>query len=622
MLLNEGKFLNTENFARHLYNHLMKIPEMHMEGEEFSHVRPFRQWPELYDEFYELVLPYKGKTALPFNELMKKVKGEFLVRYKYTHEEDEEVVASIVNFQMTIYQDFFDIYKKRERIETLSHELMHMIQFMFPHTPEDETEKDYYHQPYEIEAISKDIVYEMRLKIRRGKIHNQYEAKNFLINHKNFKKFPPKFKRKMMKKILLDLFYYNPPVNESLNEAKYLKTGELPEIIYQTIYNALKHDNFPFNDKDGIKILRKTLNKQQSKRNYKIELPLFNNRTFKEFEKLLDVYNIVDKDKLNYFKENFTLVIEPNRTEDAIAIVDENSITVSKDFFKFNKEEQLLVLHHEATHMLQIQFPIFAGTYYQKLGTPKAKYEKDPLELQAYGSELTKEIASMIKKDVIKDMGAVSEFVKEHPFYKSTSLKYKSKLLRKILANIKSEYRLPDRFDNYLESLNELKMPSTKLTDDELIDKILLRKQTRKETVEHKFLLIFFDILRGYNISPEVFINRYHKYVSDEISDSISIEDIMQFLRFVGKSKEHSKVAKVLRISTNKIEYLKNKFETKLLTPIKKIYRHDSSDKTYAGLHFTDTKKRYNSMLIKNIQKADKVQTLKENYNKSTALFA
>ena len=60
MLLNEGKFINTETIARHLYNHLMRIPEIQDDYlGEFSHVRPFRQWPELYDEFYELVSEYR-----------------------------------------------------------------------------------------------------------------------------------------------------------------------------------------------------------------------------------------------------------------------------------------------------------------------------------------------------------------------------------------------------------------------------------------------------------------------------------------------------------------------------------------------------------------------------------
>jgi type II secretory pathway predicted ATPase ExeA len=118
--------------------------------------------------------------------------------------------------------------------------------------------------------------------------------------------------------------------------------------------------------------------------------------------------------------------------------------------------------------------------------------------------------------------------------------------------------------------------------------------------------------LKVYNIEPETFINRYHKYVDGVDTNSISIEDIKDFLRFAGKVDEHSKVLRVLRISQKRLDNLKNRFETKLIEPMKRIMRHDTTDATHAGLHFPASGKRYNAMLINALQKAEKVKTLKE----------
>ncbi len=623
MLLNEGKFINTESLARHLYNHLMKVPEMQLGEEELSHVRPFRQWPELYEEFYELVLPYKKKTEEPFEEMVKRIKGEFLVRFIPDFHPEAIATMKDKHYQIFLYKQFFDHHKKRERIQVLAHELMHMIQFMFPYTPSAET--DYYHEPLEIEAIAKDFVYDMRLKIRKGKINNQVEAKRYLMNHYIFKKFPIKAQRKMWKKILMDLYYYN-PVNENLEEARYIEVGKLPELIFDKIESMLKEENFPHEIKNGaIKIYGKRAGKKQKIKSYCIVRYLFEqNNIWEEFKKLSNRY---DKSLLKfqeeYFKKEFEIIIKPNFTDvSGIAFVSVDSITIAKEFFRFNRDEQLSILHHECVHLLQTQLPVMLGKYYEKLGTSKHEYNKDPFELQAYGKELVKDIGDLIRDNKIKNMKKVSRFITSHPYYEQTSQKYKSKMFKKVMSNVKSLYNLPEKENSFFESLNELKLPSTKLNDDELIDKILIRKQERKQTIESKFILIFFSILKTYNIEPETFINRYHKYVDKIESDSISIEEIMSFIRFAGVSAEHAKVAQVLRISTKRIENLKTRFETKLLEPIKRIFRHDATDKTYAGLHFTDTKKRYNAMLIKNLKKAEKVKDLKENVLKITDLLA
>lgn len=616
MLLNERRFIDTEQLARHLYAHLMRLPEMHIR--EFSHIRPFRQWPDLYDEFYEIALEHKPKDETRFNEKMKKMKSEFIIRYSPHYYSDDKkvygVIASITDFQITLHKAFFKEYKKRQRIEVLSHELIHLVQHIFPHIPDEK--RTYQHQPYEVEALSKDIVYDLRVKIRRGKVKNQEEARKEIANNPDFEKFTPKQKIRMMKKILLDLYYHN-PIHENLNEARYMNVGNLPDMLLKRIEDILLAERLPvFKGEDGAVKIR---NKNKLPKRKKIEHKLFYLDLWKEFKNvLLSKYSedLLDIKQTKKMYRDTVLTIYPNKkgTDGAFAFVNINPLELSlfKEFFTIDKEEQLSILHHEVTHLFQSQFPVFAGKYWEKMGSSKYSYEKDPFELQAYSSELVKMIGDSVKKNEIKSMEDVSTVITEHPFYQSTSEKFKKKMFQKIMANVKEIYHLPTKIDSYTESINELLLPSKKLDDDTLIDSILKRKELRKEAIESKFLILFFRILKVYNIEPETFINRYHKYVDGVDTNSISIEDIKNFLRFAGKTDEHSKVLRVLRISQKRLDNLKNRFETKLLIPMKRIMRHDATDATYAGIHFPASGKRYNAMLINALQKAEKVKTLKE----------
>jgi len=619
MLLNEGKFINTETIARHLYNHLMRIPEIQDDYlREFSHVRPFRQWTELYDEFYELVSEYRFQFEKDFTEMMKKMKSGFIVRYSsgFGSEDRREydTFASIEDYQITIYKSFFRNHSKRQRIEILSHELMHMIQFLFPHSPNQK--KDYYHQPHEIEALAKDIVYDIRLKIRRGKINSKEEARIYLQRNHDFQKFPKKFKRKMLRKIMLDLFYHN-PITENLTESRYMDVGNLPEMMLKRIEDVLWLKKLPvFRGKDGAVKIR---NKIKLPKRKEVEYGLFylDLDLWKEFKKvLLTKYSedLLDLKQTKKMYRDTTLTVYPNKkgTDGAFAFVNPLGLFLFKDFFNMNKEEQTSILHHEIIHLLQSQFPIFAGKYWEKMRSGKNVYEKDPFELQAYSSELVKMIGDSIKKNEIKSMQEVSVAITEHPYYQLTSDKYKKKMFQKIMSNVKAIYHLPTHYDSYNESINELLIPSKKLDDDQLIDTILQRKELRKNAIESRFLFLFFTILKTYNIEPATFINRYHKYVDGLDVDSISIDDIRDFLRFAGSSDEHSKVMKVLRISNKRLYHLKDRFKEKLLDPMKRIMRHDTTDATKAGKHFPVSGKRYNTMMIRALQKAEKVKTLKE----------
>jgi len=616
MLLNERRFIDTEQLARHLYAHLMRLPEMHIR--EFSHIRPFRQWPDLYDEFYEIASQHKLKDESRFNEKMKKMKGEFIIRYSPHYYSDDKkvygVIASITDFQITLHKAFFKEYKKKQRIEVLSHELIHLVQHIFPHIPDEK--REYQHQPYEVEALSKDIVYDLRVKIRRGKIKNQEEARKEIANNPDFEKFTPKQQNRMMKKILLDLYYHN-PIHENLNEARYMNVGNLPEMMLKRIEDVLWLKKLPvFKGKDGAIKIR---NKHELPKRKEIEYGLFylDLDLWKEFKKvMLEKYSehLLDVKQTKKMYRDSMLTIYPNKkgTDGAFAFVNPLGLHLFKDFFTIGKEEQLSILHHEITHLFQSQFPIFAGKYWEKMKSGKNVYEKDPFELQAYSSELVKMIGDSVKKNEIKSMEEVAVAITEHPFYQLTSEKFKKRMFQKIMANVKEIYHLPTKIDGYTESINELLLPSKKLDDDTLIDSILKRKELRKEAIESKFLILFFRILKVYNIEPETFINRYHKYVDGVDTNSISIEDIKDFLRFAGKVDEHSKVLRVLRISQKRLDNLKNRFETKLIEPMKRIMRHDTTDATHAGLHFPASGKRYNAMLINALQKAEKVKTLKE----------
>lgn len=616
MLLNERRFIDTEQLARHLYAHLMRLPEMHIR--EFSHIRPFRQWPDLYDEFYEIASQHKLKDESRFNEKMKKMKGEFIIRYSPHYYSDDKkvygVIASITDFQITLHKAFFKEYKKRQRIEVLSHELIHLVQHIFPHVPDEK--REYQHQPYEVEALSKDIVYDLRVKIRRGKVKNQEEARKEIANNPDFEKFTPKQQNRMMKKILLDLYYHN-PIHENLNEARYFNVGKLPEMFLNRVEEVLLQNRLPaFKGKDGAIKIRK---KHELSKKKEVVEGLFRNNLdmWKEFKRvLLDKYSkdLLDLKQTKKMYRDSALTIYPNKegVDGGFAFVNQSGLSIFKDFFKIDREEQLSILHHEITHLIQSQFPIFAGKYWQKMKSGKNVYEEDPFELQAYGNEIVRIIGDLVRKNEIKSMEEVAREITGHEFYQKTSDKFRKKLFQKVMANVKGIYNLPTTTDMYTESINELLLPSKKLDDDTLIDSILKRKELRKEAIESKFLLLFFRILKVYNIEPETFINRYHKYVDGIDTNSISIEDIKDFLRFAGKADEHSKVLRVLRISQKRLDNLKNRFETKLLEPMKRIMRHDTTDATHAGIHFPASGKRYNAMLIKALQKAEKVKTLKE----------
>ena len=208
--LDESRYIDTEELAAKIYKKCI----VGIMKKNNSFVRPFREYPELYNDFYQIAQKYKKQIPF-FKKDVKEVKKGFLIRYRDDYKKEPyEIFASVYGFSMTLFPKFKNTMSDESKIEVIAHELMHVIQWLFNfegirYGEDADTIEKYYSDPTEIEAIGKDIVMIFRRKIKRGQIKDPTEAVRKLKGTK-WRFFPKHEKERVKRKILSDLYYYNP----------------------------------------------------------------------------------------------------------------------------------------------------------------------------------------------------------------------------------------------------------------------------------------------------------------------------------------------------------------------------------------------------------------------------
>ena len=575
--MRKNRFINTEKLAALLHRYIIYIRQYFPEK---NTVKPFMTWSDTFEEFYNTVKPYKSEMKDFFNT-MKHFKKSFSIHFidKSLHDR----LADIDNQQMKIYKDFFKL-TKRKRIETLAHELTHLVQFMFPFKDKD---WEYYEDPFEVEAMSNDVARDLRRAVRRGKVKNTQEAVKFIKNDNYFKWFNDKDKKRMMRKILNDVYFYNPIKESKKGEKLFVDTGNVPELLYSHISNMNPdvYLFYPFKEVNGLwESFKETM------LHYKPQIDGF-------------------WGKMRDFKKNFKMEIlrEINIEEDvARSYVNKDKIVLFQNFFRYEIDEDMIsTIDHEFTHMVQ--------NFFAPGRVMNNTYENDKFEIEAVAKEIYRDVKWHINEGIISTSYQAAARIRENWFFRKMQSKEQKRVFRKIMTTLEEKFNGIDKLTSSLKELNELLIPRKKISDET----IMYRKMKRQEKIEDVFAMKFFSVIASLGTQPEDFIDRYHKYITEgrkkkrgrestvikmNRRHDITISEMMNFIKYADKDVDVIK--NVLKITEAKMDVLRNLLETELLDRIKRIMRGTAKDETHAGVsHVIDVKQRYDGMRIRSIKK-------------------